>query len=126
MTGEVCIRPHSPHARNISILRCVHVSYSFLYHLSPEEGHLLTENARDVTFYSSHLLHYTNPTRGVCAWLTLSPSASESYAETTRSRTNVGVMSSESGRGAATFGGLSPDVDNSTPSLHHFLTQRGH
>ena len=40
----------------------------------PEEGHLLTESARDVIFYSSHPLHfYTNPTRGVCAWLTLSP-----------------------------------------------------
>ena len=41
---------------------------------SPEEGHLLTESARDVIFYSSHPLHfYTNPTRGVCAWLILSP-----------------------------------------------------
>ena len=36
-------------------------THSFLYHLSsPEEGYLLTESARDVTFYSSHL-HKPNP-----------------------------------------------------------------
>ena len=52
--------PHSPHARNISILRsiCTRIVL-FLYHLSsPEEGHPLTESARDVTFYSPHPLHF--------------------------------------------------------------------
>ena len=65
---------------------------------------------------------YTNPTRGVCAWL-YNP---EPLEETTRSRTGAGVMSRESAvvGSAATppFGGLSPNGDNSNPSLHHFLT----
>ena len=84
---------------------------------SPEEGHLLTESARDVIFYSSHPLHfYTNPTRGVCAWLTLSPCLRELRGY----RGQEPVLESCPARvvgSAATppSGGLSPNGDNSNP-----------
>ena len=69
----------------------------------------------DVTFYSSHLLHLHKPNPWCLRMANPEPLPQRATRKSRRLRGQEPVLESRRANG-----------DNSTPSLHNFLTQKGH